>query len=328
VTFAGTEFTDSGLLNSDSVTSVTLTSPGAAATATVGNSPYNIKAKDAQGSGLNNYAITYVDGSLTVNQAPLTIIADDESKTYGQTFKFDSKNNQNADFTISGTLYNGDEVDSVTLSSNGAAATANVNNSPYDIKIKDAQGTGLGNYVITYDDGTLTINPATLTYVANPVTINLGQPIPPLTGTVTGFVNKKRATRGTLVFTTLATNTDPGGSYAIDGSGLKARHGDYVLVQAPGNATALTIDGFPVGQPGDPFFNFAGQTDSNTEDLAFFTQYWFPLFDSSFDGQLIPVFWPGIGPHQVYSTHGGKKAGKGKAPGGVIAFGSSFTVNG
>ena len=42
VTFAGTEFTDSGLVNSDTVTSVTLTSAGAAATATVAGSPYAI----------------------------------------------------------------------------------------------------------------------------------------------------------------------------------------------------------------------------------------------------------------------------------------------
>jgi filamentous hemagglutinin family protein len=328
VTFAGTEFTDSGLLNSDTVTSVTLTSPGAAATADVNNSPYDIKIKDAKGSGLNNYQITYVDGSLTVNPAPLTIIADDESKTYGQTFKFDSKNNQNADFTISGTLYNGDEVDSVTLDSNGAKSSANVKRSPYKIKVEDAEGSGLNNYTITYDDGSLTINPATLTYVANPVTINLGQPIPLLTGTVTGFVNKKHATRGILVFTTLASDSGPGGSYAIDGSGLKATHHNYIFVQAPGNATALTINGFLFGQPGTPFFDFAGQFDVNAGDTEFFTQSWFPLFDASFDGQLIPVFSPGHGLHPVYSTHGGKQTGKGKSPAGVIAFGSSFTVNG
>jgi len=42
VTFAGTEFTTSGLVNSDTVSSATLTSPGAAAAATVAGSPYAI----------------------------------------------------------------------------------------------------------------------------------------------------------------------------------------------------------------------------------------------------------------------------------------------
>ena len=62
---AGTEFTASGLLGSDSVASVTLTSPGAAATSTVAGSPYAITPSAAVGVGLANYAITYVDGTLS-----------------------------------------------------------------------------------------------------------------------------------------------------------------------------------------------------------------------------------------------------------------------
>ena len=50
LTFAGTEFTVAGLVSDDEVTSVTLTSTGAAATATVGE--YAIIASDAAGSGL------------------------------------------------------------------------------------------------------------------------------------------------------------------------------------------------------------------------------------------------------------------------------------
>src|SRR5947209_15486126 len=85
VTFAGTEFTTSGLVNGDTVTSVTLTSTGAAATATV-TSPgpnYAIMPSLAQGTGLSNYDIKYANGTLTVNAAALTIIANSTSKTYG-----------------------------------------------------------------------------------------------------------------------------------------------------------------------------------------------------------------------------------------------------
>ncbi len=73
VTFAGTEFTTSGLVNSDSVVSVSLSSTGAAATATVVGSPYAIIASNAGGSGLGNYTIGYVNGSLTVIKASPTI---------------------------------------------------------------------------------------------------------------------------------------------------------------------------------------------------------------------------------------------------------------
>jgi putative nucleotidyltransferase with HDIG domain len=68
LTFAGIEFTADGLVNGDTVTSVTLTSAGAAAAATVDGSPYAIAPGAAMGTGLSNYNITYVNGSLTVNR--------------------------------------------------------------------------------------------------------------------------------------------------------------------------------------------------------------------------------------------------------------------
>src|SRR5262249_48613639 len=73
VTFAGTEFTTSGLLNSDTVTSVALTSGGAVATSTVAGSPYSIVASNAVGSGLDNYTIHFANGSLMVNRALLSV---------------------------------------------------------------------------------------------------------------------------------------------------------------------------------------------------------------------------------------------------------------
>ena len=60
VVFAGTEFTTSGLVNSHTVTSVTLTSAGAMATAAVGS--YDIVASAAVGTGLSNYTVSYHNG--------------------------------------------------------------------------------------------------------------------------------------------------------------------------------------------------------------------------------------------------------------------------
>jgi hypothetical protein len=69
LTFAGTEFTTGGLVNGDTVTSVTLTSSGAAGTATVGDSPYTIVPSAAVGTGLTNYTVNLVNGTLIVIQA-------------------------------------------------------------------------------------------------------------------------------------------------------------------------------------------------------------------------------------------------------------------
>ncbi len=60
-----TGFSTTGLINSDTVTGVTLTSSGAAGTATVG--AYSIAVTNAAGSGLTNYSISYVPGTLTVS---------------------------------------------------------------------------------------------------------------------------------------------------------------------------------------------------------------------------------------------------------------------
>ncbi len=66
-TFAGTEFTAAGLVNSDTVTGVVLTSTGAPAAAGAGT--YDIMPSSAAGVRLDNYAITYISGTLTVNRA-------------------------------------------------------------------------------------------------------------------------------------------------------------------------------------------------------------------------------------------------------------------
>ncbi len=69
VTFTGSEFTATGLRNTDTVTSVLLTSTGAAGNATVAGSPYPIVPNTVFGTGLTNYTITRVNGAMTVIKA-------------------------------------------------------------------------------------------------------------------------------------------------------------------------------------------------------------------------------------------------------------------
>jgi hypothetical protein len=64
LTLAGAALTAGGLFGSDGVTSVTLASAGTAASATMGT--YPIIPSDAIGTGLANYSIGYVNGTLTV----------------------------------------------------------------------------------------------------------------------------------------------------------------------------------------------------------------------------------------------------------------------
>src|SRR5262249_2369135 len=151
-----TQFATSGLVNGDSVSSVTLTSSGYAATATVAGSPYAITPSAAVGSGLGNYTISYAhgsrtlktpplthyaNGSFTVNTAALTITANNDTKAYGTLKTFSA-----TAFTATG-LVNGDTITGVTETSAGAPASAAVGS--YDIVPSAATGTGLSNYAIT-----------------------------------------------------------------------------------------------------------------------------------------------------------------------------------
>jgi hypothetical protein len=236
--FTGGEFTSVGLKNGDSIRSVTLSSAGAAATANVG--AYPILAASATGSFTpSDYIITYDPGTLTVNPAALTIAANSLTKTYGQAYPF-----AGTEFTSRG-LENGETIGWVNLASPGAAPTAGVTGSPYVIAAGGASGGTFSpsNYTITFEAGSLSVSPATLTVTATPATGTVGSSLPAFGGAVTGFVGGDTlagATAGTLAFTTDAAPTSPAGSYAIDGAGLSAAN--YILVQAPGNAGALTLN--------------------------------------------------------------------------------------
>jgi hypothetical protein len=143
--FAGTEFTTSGFVGSDGVTSVTLTSDGAPTTASVGG--YDIVPSAAQGTGLANYAVTYDSGTLTVGKATLTAVADDTSRAQGVA---------NPVFTISYTGFvNGDDV-GVIDSLPTASTTATTSSEPGTYVI-DLTGGVDDNYAFNLVNGTLTI---------------------------------------------------------------------------------------------------------------------------------------------------------------------------
>jgi hypothetical protein len=158
LTLGTTSFTTSGLANGDTVTRATLTSTGLAARASVGT--YPIVPSAAVGTGLSNYAITYVAGTLTVKAKALNVTASNRTKTYGTALTLGT-----SAFTTSG-LVNCDTVMRVTLTSTGTPGSAAVGT--YPIVPSAAVGTGLSNYAITYVAGTLTITRAnqTITFAA------------------------------------------------------------------------------------------------------------------------------------------------------------------
>ncbi len=152
---------------------------------------------------------------------------------------------------LSGTpLLNAVAGDAVTLVGTVAGSFANANvgaAKPVTAAGLSVTGADAANYSFTLPTGLVAaITPALLTFNADPLTAAAGTPLPPLTGNVTGFVGGETlagATTGALSWATPATVTSDPGNYAITGGGLTALN--YQFVQAPGNASALTLTPAP-----------------------------------------------------------------------------------
>ncbi|XQA79219.1 MBG domain-containing protein [Xanthomonas sacchari] len=221
----------SGLLNGDTVSGVALGSAGAGAGAAVGN--YAITASGATGAGLSNYVVSYVDGSLRVDPATLRIVANDANKTYGGTINLSG-------YRVSG-LLNGDTVSGVALGSAGAGAGAAVGN--YAITASGATGAGLSNYVVSYVDGSLRVDPATLRIVASDASKTVGS-----TATLTGYRVSGLLNRDTV--SGVALNSAGAGSgaavgnYAITASGATgAGLSNYTISYVDGLLNVLAGNG-------------------------------------------------------------------------------------
>ncbi len=175
----------------------------------------------------NNYAITYLPGTLTITAAPLTITAANQSMTYGANLPR---------FTASYSgLVNGDT--SASLGSPPTLTTTATSASPvgsYSINVRGAQDS---DYSITYAPGTLTITPAPLTITAVDQTMIYGGTLPALTVSYSGLVNGDTPASLTTppTLTTTATAANHVGSYAINVGG--AQDSNYTITYVAGTLT-------------------------------------------------------------------------------------------
>ena len=232
---------------------VTAGGSGAFAQKNVGsNINYSVSNLALSGVDSNNYYLaggTNFSGSNgVITPATLTYTAAPASSTYG------SIPSVNAG-SVTGFVAGENQANATSgglLFSTTATNLSNVGSYPI-------YGSGLaandGNYNFGQAAGNataLTVNPATLTYTATPVSAVAGTLPNVNNGSVIGFVNNQNqsiATTGTLLFSTNASSTSGAGTYSINGSGLVANNGNYIFVQAPSNATALTITPAPNPTP-------------------------------------------------------------------------------
>ena len=181
----GTNGSGSGLVNGDSISSVTNTIAGTAiATANAGTTHAITSSDPVFGSGsAGNYAITYANGTLTIAKAHLTVTANNQTRYYGE-------DNQPLTETITGYV-NGEDATSASVSGSASGSTsADAKTGAGSPTINGSIGTlSAANYDFTAANGTLTIAKAHLTVTANNQTRYISEDNPPLTETITGYVN-------------------------------------------------------------------------------------------------------------------------------------------
>jgi hypothetical protein len=118
------------------------------------------------GANAGNYTLTQPVGVTgAILPADLTITADDQSKTYGQTLAFGSGATQ---FTSSG-LLDGEMIGSVTMTCGGGDAAAAVASYPIMPSAATGGTFSVDNYSISYASGTLTLNKASQTITFGPL---------------------------------------------------------------------------------------------------------------------------------------------------------------
>lgn len=176
----------------------------------------------AVGSGDNHFVYT---------QQPTAVITlNDVTREYGLA---------NPVFTYGVTgLVLGDLAANAISGSATTSATAGSNVGSYAIT---GTFTSAAGYLIQLVPAALSVTPATLTFTADPFVRFYGMPNPDFTGSITGFRNGDTASSvfgsGLYWYSSAGVSSLPG-FYAITGYGSA---GNYVVTQAPGNATALRV---------------------------------------------------------------------------------------
>ncbi len=250
-----TGYAINGLSPTDSISAVTMTATGGtAASSQVGT--YTLSPTSAAGTNFNasNYSINYVSGTLTVTALPLSVIAGNDTKLYGQTRLYGSGQTL---FTSTG-LVNNETIGSVTLTaSGGGTATSSVG--VYMLTPSAATGGSFNpvNYIVAYVPGTLTVTKGStaVTLTSDQATVIAGNAVTftatvsPLgtTGTPTGIVTFKdgATTIGTGVLNaadvaTLAISTLASGAHSI--TAVYAGDTNYATSTSP--AVTQTVQDF------------------------------------------------------------------------------------
>jgi hypothetical protein len=215
------------------------TSSSSACTVTATATDVGVIIPGAVYSPTGNFVLSLGLTTMTANPAPLTITADDKTRSYAVA---------NPAFTVSYSGFvNGDTSGSLGGSlSCTTTATISSHVATYPIT---CSGQTSSNYTISYAPGALTLTKAPLTITANDAKRITTAGNPPFTVAYTGFVNGDTSSSlgGTLACTTSAVPASPIGTYPINCTGQTTT--DYTISYVAGTLSVLVA---PTGSQRNP----------------------------------------------------------------------------
>jgi hypothetical protein len=254
----------SGFANSENETFLT-TRPQASSTTTttsnVGTYPIYVS-----GGTATNYDFDYIDGTLTISQAPVTVTAQSATSVYGDALPaFSCQYSGFMNGETEGVLW---QLPSLTCS-----ATASSDAGQYSVVPSNAAAQ---NYTFDYQPGTLMIQQRSLQVTPDNAARAYGDDNPAFTFSYVGLVNGNTASDidAQPTATTVATLSSSPGEYAISCAGgsdtnynFTYNTGKLTIIKSP-----LTITPAPVtrrqGEDNPPFtLSYTGFKNSETESV-------------------------------------------------------------
>src|SRR5215216_4835353 len=211
----------SGFIAADGVTATYSRTAGE----TVAGGPYTISAVLSPAGVLGNYTITYNTANFTIDPKVASVTPNTASKIYGA-----------VDPALTGTLSGFLAADGVTAAYSRTAGET-VAGGPYTISAVLSPAGVLGNYTITYNTASFTIDPKTASVTPNAASKTYGGADPALTGTLSGFLAGDGVT---ATYSRTAGETVAGSPYTISATLSPAGVlGNYQITY---NTANFTID--------------------------------------------------------------------------------------
>ena len=216
-----------GFVNGDTASSLAI--PATCSTPMLPTSPVGTYGSTCSGAADPNYAISYVDGTVTVSAAPITVTASSVTSTYGV-----------AAPTVTAAVVGLQNGEDVSVLGAGLVCSSPVTpTSAVGTYTTSCTGASDANYAFTYVDGTATVLSAALVVTASSGSSAYGASPPTVTSSVTGLQNGETpAVLGAgLACSTTATSTSPVATYPSSCSG--AVDANYAISYVDGTVNVV-----------------------------------------------------------------------------------------